>query len=91
MVFVSCATEPEVLPPNLLNAADVREIEALVAARPDIQKPIREIHVNGYKRIEVNSGRISHRVGSGSLFTVAKRRGKWVIDSPIQEEHIIVP
>jgi hypothetical protein len=88
----SCASEqqPSVSGKFALTAADVRAIQRLVEARPDIRKPVRGIYVDRRDHAQVNSGTPTRRVGSGSFFTVAKRHGQWVIASPIQEEHIIV-
>ena len=74
-----------------LTAVDVRAIEELVASRSDIPKPIQSIHTDRPNHAKVSTGTLTHRVGSGSLFTVAKRHGRWVIDSPVEEEHIITP
>ena len=87
----SCATTPSVSGRYPLADSDVRQIQQLVDARSDIPKPIQDIHVDGANHAEVSTGSMTHRVGSGSLFTVAKRHGQWVIDSPVREEHIITP
>lgn len=91
LLCVSCASQSH---PSLSGAfplaeADVLAIQQLVESRPDIAKPIQSIHTDRPNHAEVSSGRISWRVGSSNLFTVAKRHGKWIIDSAIQEEHII--
>ncbi len=70
---------------------DVRAIEELVAARSDIAKPLQSIYADRPNHARINSGTLTHRAGSGSQFTVAKQHGKWIIDSPIEEEHIITP
>ncbi len=70
---------------------DVQAIEELVAARSDIAKRVQSIHTDRPNHARVSSGTVTRRVGSGSLFTVAKRHGKWIIDSPVEEEHIIFP
>jgi hypothetical protein len=90
-VISSCATKPSVSGRYALADSDVRQIQQLVDARSDIPKPIRDIHVDRANHAEVSTGNLTHRVGSGSLFTVAKRHGQWVIDSPVREEHIITP
>jgi hypothetical protein len=74
-----------------LSSSDIRAIEALVDARPDIAKPLQSVYTDRRNHARVSSGALTRRVGSGSLFTVAKRQGKWVIDSSIEEEHIIYP
>jgi hypothetical protein len=77
---------------------DVREIELLVAQRADILKPVISVHVmstipetdplNG--KTQVVAGHDS-RVGDAfDTFTVAKRRGRWVITSPIKRDSILV-
>jgi len=72
-----------------LSGADVRAIERLVDGRTDIPKPVSEINADRPDHAEVATGVLDYRVGSGSLFTVAKRGGQWVIDSPVREEHVI--
>ena len=90
-VSSSCAITPSVSGRYPLAEPDVRQIQHLVDARSDIPKPIRNIYVDRANHGEVSTGTLTHRVGSGSLFTVAKRHGRWVIDSPVREEHIITP
>ena len=92
LLQIVCATQPE--PPSVsgafpLSETDVLAIQRLVDSRSDIPKPIQSIRTDRPNHAEVSSGKLSRRVGSGSIFTVAKRRGKWTIDSPIQEEHIV--
>jgi len=70
---------------------DVRAIKELVATRSDIPKPLQSIHTDRPNHARVSTGKLTRRVGSGSLFTVAKRQGKWSIDSTVEEEHIIYP
>jgi hypothetical protein len=74
-----------------LTPTDVRAIEQLVAARSDIQKPLESIHTDRPNHAQISSGTVTHRVGSGSVFTVAKHHGHWVIDLPVEEDHIIFP
>jgi hypothetical protein len=90
-VSSSCATKPSVSGRYPLADSDVKQIQQLVDARPDIPKPIRDIYVDRANHAEVSTGNPTHRVGSGSLLTVARRHGHWVIDSPVREEHIIAP
>ena len=90
-VISSCATKPSVSGRYPLAESDVKHIQQLVDARSDIPKPIRDIHVHRANHAEVSTGTLTHRIGSGSLFTIAKRHGQWVIDSPVREEHIITP
>jgi hypothetical protein len=92
LLSLSCASQqpPWVGGKFPLSPEDVRAIQQLVEARPDIRKPVREIYVDRRGHAQVTSGTPTDRVGSGSFFTVAKRRGKWIIDSPIQEEHVIL-
>jgi hypothetical protein len=89
LAFSSCASKPQVSGAFPLSEADIRAIQQLVDAREDIPKPVREIYSDHPNHAEVGTGTLSYRIGSGSLFTVAKRRGQWVIDSPVREEHII--
>ena len=94
---VTSSTTPEVQFSGVTRQ-DVREIELLVAQRADILKPVISVHVmsiipendplNG--KIEVIAGHMS-RVGDAfDTFTVAKRRGRWVITSRIQRDSIVV-
>ncbi len=73
-----------------LTSVDIRSIQELVVARREIPEPIRSIHTDRRNHAQVSTGMPTHRVGSGSIFTVAKHNGHWMIDSPIQEEHVIV-
>jgi hypothetical protein len=66
-----------------LTAADVKQIKALVAARPDILKPVRQIDLNRYNHWEVSSGPLPQDVGRGNAVTVSKHHGQWVIDGPV--------
>jgi hypothetical protein len=84
-VVSSCATKPHVSGSFPL----VRAIERLADGRADIPKPVRDIYADRPNHAEIGTGTLNYRVGSGSLFTVAKRGGQWVIDSPVREEHII--
>jgi hypothetical protein len=89
-LFASCSSEPVIGGKFPLTAADVAAIQRLVDARPDVRKPLRDTYVDRLNHAQVSTGTPTDRVGSGSFFTVAKRQGHWMIDSPIQEEHIIV-
>jgi hypothetical protein len=84
----SCANRPQIEGAFPLNEADAQEIQQLVKLHADIPKPVREIRTYRPDRAEVSTGLISQQVGSGSLVTVIKRRGKWLIDS-VREEHIL--
>jgi hypothetical protein len=68
-----------------LTAADVKQIKARVAARPDIRKPVREINLNRYNHWEVSSGPLPQDVGRGNAVTVSKHHGQWVIDGPVDD------
>src|SRR6476620_3914911 len=68
-----------------LTAADVKQIKALVAARPDIRKPVREIDLNRYNHWEVSTGPLPQDVGRGNAVTVSKDHGKWIIDGPVDD------
>ncbi len=74
-----------------LAARDVRAIEKLVATRRDIAKPLQSIYADRPGHARISSGTPTRRIGSGNLFTVAKRDGKWMVDSRIEEEHLIYP
>ena len=99
LIAVGCSTAPSPPPPHhvsvsgdyALSRADIRAIEQLVEARPDIAQPLQSIHTDRRNHARVSSGALTRRVGSGSLLTVAKRHGRWIIDSPVEEEHIIYP
>ena len=91
--IVSCATPP---PPlvveeahafsRILSPSDREQIKALVAARPDIRRPITGVAADGPNRARVSAG-IREKVGDiGDYFTVAKRHGRWSIVSPIDHE-----
>ena len=91
LFWVGCATQfhPHVSGNFPLTEADVEAIQQLIDDRTDIAKPIQSIHTDRPNHAEVTTGRLTRRAGSGSIFTVAKRGGKWFIDSVIEEEHII--
>ena len=88
-IVSSCANKPHVSGSSALSETDVRAIEQLVDGRWDIPKPVREIYADRPNHAEISTGLLNYRAGSASLFTVAKRGGHWVIDSPVREEHII--
>ena len=77
---------------------DVREIQLLVAHRPDILKPVIRVNLMttippnspGDGKIEVVSGREGHVGDTFDTFTVAKRHGRWAITSPIEQDSIVV-
>jgi hypothetical protein len=96
LVGVGCSTTPSSHDVSVsgdypITSNEVEAIERLVAARSDIPKPIQSIRTDRPNHARVSSGRLTRRVGSGSLFIVTRRHGEWFIDSRVEEEHIIFP
>jgi hypothetical protein len=99
-VFGGCVTSPSTPEVQFsgVTRQDVREIELLVAQRADILKPVIRVHImttipansprNG--QVEVVAGRDGRVGNTFDTFTVAKRRGRWAITSPIQRDSILV-
>jgi hypothetical protein len=100
LVFSGCATPPSAPAVQFsgVTRQDVREIELLVAQRPDILKPVLRVelmttippHMPDDGKVVVVSGRDRVVGDTSDTFWVAKRRGKWRITSPIHRDHIIV-
>src|SRR3954454_23997136 len=85
LIHIGCASQssPIVSGRFPLTEADFSAIQRVIQSHPDIAKPIRSIYTDRPDHAQVSSGELTRRVGSGSLFTVAKRRGEWVIDPPV--------
>jgi hypothetical protein len=72
-----------------LPEGDVREITALVMQRSDIPKPILRIITSDPNHASLETG----REAPGALyssFAVAKRHGRWRVDSDVETMRIIV-
>jgi hypothetical protein len=90
LLCVGCATEPAVSGRYPLPSSDIQAIQQLVDSRPDIAKHVRNIRANDPDHASVTSGAsLGHPGGTGSAFTVSKRHGKWIIDSPIYKEYTV--
>jgi hypothetical protein len=92
-LLAACGTRPEMnnTGPYGLSQDDVREIKLLVSQRPDIRKPVSRILCDYTDHAVVTAGRRGYAGEVFNIFDVAKRHGRWMIDSPIREEHINVP
>jgi hypothetical protein len=93
LVLASCAAvehRQQPLYSPLLSASDIAEITALVAQRPDIRQPIYEIATDEQRRdrATVRTGRWREVGDQADYFTVQKRRGRWRIVSPIQQDRL---
>jgi hypothetical protein len=88
--LTSCTMPPTVLGNQPLSQGDIREIKQLVLQRPDIKKPILRIFFDRADHAWVNTGQDGYVGAVGDQFTVAKRHGRWEIDSKIEEETILV-
>jgi len=73
-----------------LSQSDIREIKQVVLQRSDIRKPILRIFFDRPDHAWVNTGQHGYVGAVGNQFTVAKRHGRWQIDSKIEEETILV-
>ena len=87
--ITSCATSPEIGGDYPLSRDDIHQIILLVQQRSDIRKPILSIFAFRADRASVQSGSWDPQ-DYYSEFFVAKRRGRWQIDSKIWEERTIV-
>ena len=63
-----------------ISRADIHAIEALVAERPDIRKPILRMMAVRNDRVQVLTGRDQYRGDIYNCFHVAKHRGRWHIE-----------
>ncbi len=91
--LISCATPSRRAPEVAFSGVapeNVRDIQALVARRPDILKPVLRVNLISAGRIEVVTGR-DQRVGDVSdTFSVAKRHGQWDVASAVNRDSIVV-
>ena len=76
---------------NFLSRSDIQEIRALVLRRSDIRKPLSRILADRPDEAWITTGRPGYGGEPFNVFTVAKRNGRWVVDSPIREERIVLP
>jgi hypothetical protein len=90
LVLASCSMPPIVGGNYPLSQRDIREIKQVVLQRSDIRKPILWIFFDRPEHAWVNTGQDGYVGAVGDQFTVAKRHGRWQIDSKIQEETILV-
>jgi len=90
LLCATCGGQPAVSGRFRLPASDVQAIQQLVSRRADIAQGVRNIRANDPNHASVTSGAtLGHPGGTGNAFTVAKRHGKWVIDSPIYKEYTV--
>jgi hypothetical protein len=69
---------------NLVTAADIHEIQSLVANRKDIQGSVHYITVITADRLLIQTGQAA-AAWTGNTFVVQKRNGHWmIIDASIQ-------
>jgi|SRR5882724_9160266 len=75
---------------SLLSRDDIREIKALVAARPDIKQPVWQIATdeNRADHATVYTGRWLKVGDESDYFQVQKHRGRWKITSPISHDRL---
>jgi hypothetical protein len=90
LMLGSCSMPPIVNGNYSLSENDVAEIKQLVLQRSDTRKPILRIFADRPNHALVDSGRQGYVGNIFNSFAVAKRHGRWQIDSKIEEEHIIV-
>lgn len=74
----------------LLSVADIQQIKALIAARPDIRQPVWEIDTDEGRRDRaiVTAGRWPNPGDESDYFYVEKRRGKWKIIPPVRHDRL---
>ena len=65
-----------------ISRADIHAIEALVARRRDIRKPILRMMAVKNDRVQVLTGSDEHRGDIYNSFHVVKRAGKWRLEDP---------
>jgi hypothetical protein len=89
LLLSSCAASPVLGPASAsVSGADVREIKALVAQRPDINQGVLKIWADRTDRISVTSGSQSYDGAEYSQFTVVKKNGRWHISSSIKKARV---
>ena len=89
VIFTSCVTPPVLGPASpSISAADIREIKALVAQRPDINQGVLKIWADRADRASVTSGSQSYDGAEYSQFTVVKKNDHWQISSSIKKTHV---
>jgi hypothetical protein len=74
----------------LLSADDIQQIKSLVAARPDIRRPVLEITTEEHRadRATVYTGHWLNVGDESDYFQVEKRNGVWKITSPISHDRL---
>jgi hypothetical protein len=88
--FGSCTGPPVTGGNYRLPEKDLREIRAVVSARPDIRQPILEIVADRPDHARVETGRNYRRGDTYNEFYVAKHWGHWQIASPIEQATIVI-
>ena len=74
-----------------ISRADIHAIEALVARRRDIRKPILRMMAVKNDRVQVLTGSDEHRGDIYNSFHVVKRAGKWRLEeSQIEDIRVTV-
>ena len=95
LAFTSCTSMPIIYAEAgrnyTLSPQDVAEINALIASRRDIRKPIGVVYMKSPTRADVSSGNTSEPFGEVTLFTIYKKNGRWMIDeSSVRQDRAIV-
>jgi hypothetical protein len=91
-LLAACGTRAEINPGVFeLSQNDIHEINLLVSQRADIRKPVSRILCDYPDHAVITAGRRGYAGEVFNVFQVAKRHGRWIIDSPISEERISVP
>jgi hypothetical protein len=74
-----------------LSREDVAEINGLIAPRRDIRKPLGVVWMKGPDSADVSSGDSWQPLGEITVFTIHKKKGRWMIDeSSVRQDHAMV-
>lgn len=92
LALLSCTSSPQIAEPTFsgVTREDVRELEFLIAHRPDILKPILRVHLIRPDKAELVSGQDTKVGDSFDTFTATKRNGRWRIDSSVVRDTVAV-